>query len=120
MAEFVIRLSDERGHVTEQVESAGSESEVRERLSRRGALVVGVKPRGLVIGGKLALSKIGKVKLGQFVFFYQQLVTLIHHGLPNLRALDLLWRQEKDRSGRDLLQAVGPRAKVGAVSREAS
>ncbi len=119
MAEFVIRLSDERGHVTEQVESAGSESEVRERLSRRGALVVGVKPRGLVIGGKLALSKIGKVKLGQFVVFNQQLVTLIHAGLPILSALDLLTKQQKDKSFRNLLHSVRERVKGGALLSEA-
>src|SRR2546429_99145 len=52
MPEFVVKLSDERGHVTEQVESAHTEAEVRERLSQRGLYIQSVRSRGLLAGEK--------------------------------------------------------------------
>ncbi len=119
MAEFLIKVADERGLVTEQVESARSEAEARERLNSQGLLVVSVKPRGLVVGGKLALPRRAKVKLGQFVVFNQQLVTLLRAGLPILNALDLLIRQQKDAFFRQLLQDVRERVKGGELLSQA-
>jgi type IV pilus assembly protein PilC len=119
MAEFIIRLSDERGHVTEQVEAARSEVEVRDRLLRQGRLVVGVKARGLILGGKVGLRQSRKIKLERFVQFNQQLVTLLRAGLPVLTGLDLLSRQQKDESFRGLLQDVRERVKSGELLSEA-
>ena len=119
MAEFIIRLSDERGHVTEQVESAESEVEARDRLLQQGHLVVGVKPRGVVLSGKIALPKRGKIKLGRFVQFNQQLVTLLRAGLPILSGLDLLARQQKEEYFRGLLHNVRERVKSGEPLSEA-
>ena len=50
MAEFVIKLADERGHVQEQVQSAASAEELRQRFSQAGYYVYSVKPRGLAGG----------------------------------------------------------------------
>lgn len=119
MAEFIVRLSDERGYVTEQVESAESEAEARDRLLQQGRLVVGVKPHGLVLGGKLAVPKAGKIKLGRFVQFNQQLVTLLRAGLPILTGLDLLARQQKEEHFRRLLQNVRERVKAGELLSQA-
>ena len=119
MAEFIIRLSDERGYVTEQVESAKSEAEACERLLKQGRLVVGVKPSGLVLGRKMALRRRGKTKLGRFVQFNQQLVTVLRAGLPILTALDLLEKQQKEEYFRGLLQNVRERVKAGALLSEA-
>jgi type IV pilus assembly protein PilC len=119
MAEFIIRLSDERGHVTEQVEAARSEAEVRDRLLLQGRLVVGVKARGLILGGKVGLRQSHKIKLERFVQFNQQLVTLLRAGLPVLTSLDLLSRQQKDESFRGLLQNVRERVKSGELLSEA-
>ena len=47
MAEFLIKVADERGHLLQQVENGFSESEVRERYTQQGYLVYWVKPRGL-------------------------------------------------------------------------
>ena len=47
MAEYMIRMADERGHVMEQVELGNSEGEVRERFSQQGFLVYWVKPKGM-------------------------------------------------------------------------
>jgi type IV pilus assembly protein PilC len=119
MAEFIIRLSDERGHVTEQVEAARSEAEVRDRLLQQGRLVVGVKARGVILGGKVGLRQSRKIKLERFVQFNQQLVTLLRAGLPVLTGLDLLSRQQKDESFRGLLQNVRERVRSGELLSEA-
>ena len=39
MAEFVVKIADERGHLAEQVESGYSEAEVRDRFVQQGFLV---------------------------------------------------------------------------------
>src|SRR5438105_1630148 len=96
MAEFVIKMADERGHVLEQVENAHTESEVRDRYSQQGYLVYSVRPRGLMAGGELALPRRKRIKLEPFVIFNEQFVTLIHAGLPIVTSLDLLIRRQRN------------------------
>ncbi len=46
MAEFVIKLADERGHVQEQVQTAATAEELRARFSHAGYHVFSVRARG--------------------------------------------------------------------------
>jgi type IV pilus assembly protein PilC len=94
MAEFLIKLADERGRLVQQVETGFSESEVRDRFSQQGFLVYWVKPRGMLSGGKIGRTK--KVKQSSFLIFNQQFLTLIKAGLPVLSSLDLLIKRQKD------------------------
>jgi type IV pilus assembly protein PilC len=50
MAEFVVKIADERGHLLEQIENGYSEAEVRDRFVQQGFLVYWVKPRGVLSG----------------------------------------------------------------------
>src|SRR5712691_7146938 len=115
MAEFLIKVADERGHLVQQVENGYSESEVRDRFVQQGYLVYWVKPRGLFAGGKLQLSGQRKVKQSQFVIFNQQFLTLIKAGLPILNSLDLLIKRQKEGHLRSLLQNVRERVKSGEL-----
>jgi len=112
MAEFLVKLADERGRLAQQVERGYSESEVRERFVQQGYLVYWVKPRGLFVGGKLQIRG-RKVKQSQFVIFNQQFLTLIKAGLPILNSLDLLIKKQKDRNLQALLQNIRDRVKGG-------
>src|SRR5881296_1098322 len=103
MAEFLVKLADERGRLAQQVEQGYSESEVRERFVQQGYLVYWVKPRGLFVGGKLQIRG-RKVKQSQFVIFNQQFLTLTKAGLPILNSLDLLIRKQKDKNLQSLLR----------------
>ena len=47
MAEYTVKMADERGHVLEQMEHGGSEVEVRDRFAQQGYLVYSVKSSGL-------------------------------------------------------------------------
>jgi type IV pilus assembly protein PilC len=114
MAEFLVKIADESGHLAQQVENGYSESEVRERFVQQGYLVYWVKPRGLFAGGEFRLRRRG-VKQGQFVIFNQQFLTLIKAGLPILHSLDLLIKRQRDLHFRSLLENVRDRVKSGEL-----
>jgi type IV pilus assembly protein PilC len=114
MAQFLVKIADDRGRMAQQVEHGYSESEVRERFVQQGYLVYWVKPRGLFSGGKFQLSG-RKVKQSQFVVFNSQFLTLIKAGLPILNSLDLLIKRQKDGNLKGLLQNVRERVKSGEL-----
>jgi len=87
VAEYVLKYADGRGQIHQQVATAGSEKEVRERFSQQGYLVYSVNARD---GEVAKAGKRKKVNLEKFLIFNQQFVTLIRAGLPILKSLDLL------------------------------
>lgn len=119
MSEYLVKVADERGHVSQQVENARSEAELRDRFSQQGYLVYDVKPRGIFTGGEVRLPQRRRVKMAQFVIFNQQFVTLVRAGLPILNALDLLVKRQKEGFFRTLLDNVRDRVKSGELLSEA-
>lgn len=119
MAEFLIKMADERGHVLEQTETGFSAGEVRDRFSQQGYLVYWVKPTGLFTGGKVRLPNRKKINLSQFVIFNQQFVTLIRAGLPIIQALELLAKRQRNPFFRSLLENVRDRVRGGQLLSEA-
>jgi type IV pilus assembly protein PilC len=118
MAEYLIKVADERGRLVQQVENGYSEAEVRERFAQQGYLVYWVKPRGMFAGGEFKLGR-GKVRQSTFVIFNQQFLTLIKAGLPILNSLDLLIKRQKDVRLRSLLENVRERVKSGELLSDA-
>lgn len=116
MAEFLVKIADERGNLAQQVEHGYSESEVRDRFAQQGYLVYWVKPRGVLSGGGIRGRK---VRQSQFVIFNQQFLTLIKAGLPILNSLDLLIKRQKDKNLQQLLQNVRERVKGGELLSDA-
>src|SRR5881394_4449256 len=117
MAEFLIKVADERGHLTQQVENGYSEAEIRDRFTQRGFLVYWVKPKGVLTGGRIRRGR--RVKPSTFLVFNQQLLTLLKAGLPVLGSLDLLIKRQRDTYFRTLLQNVRERVKGGELLSEA-
>src|SRR5258708_2905884 len=115
MAEFLVKVADERGRLTQQVENGYSEAEVRERFAQQGFLVYWVKPKGLIGGG----GRRKKVRHSTFLVFNQQMLTLLKAGLPVLGSLDLLIKRQKDAYFRSLLVNVRERVKGGELLSEA-
>jgi len=70
MAEFVIKLADERGHIQEQVHTAASAEELRTRFTHAGYHIFSVRMRSGFAGFKRR-----KVKLEPFLIFNQQFLT---------------------------------------------
>ena len=106
MAEFVIKLADERGRVQEQIQSAASAEELRQRFSQAGYYVYSVKPRGFTGGKK-------KAKLETFLIFNQQFLTLVRAGLPILSSLEMLAKNQKNPAFSAQLQNVAARVRTG-------
>jgi type IV pilus assembly protein PilC len=119
MAEFLIRMADERGRVLEQLENGPSQEDVRERFSQQGFLVYWVRPRGLLAGGGLRLQRRRKVKLDDFIIFNAQFLTLIKAGLPILTSLDLLLKRQKSQAFRTVLENVRDRVRTGELLSDA-
>jgi len=118
MAEYVIKVADERGRLAQHVERGISESEVRDRFAQQGYLVYWVKPRGMLSSGNITLGS-RNIRQTQFLIFNQQFLTLIKAGLPILNSLDLLIKRQKDASLRSLLENVRDRVKGGELLSDA-
>src|SRR5271165_3005674 len=114
MAEFVVKVADERGHTHQQVEQGYSVAEVRDRFASQGYLVHWVKPQGLLSGG-FSMRRGRKLKQSSFLVFNQQFLTLIKAGLPILNSLDLLIKRQKNLYLQTLLQNVRDRVKGGEL-----
>jgi len=108
MAEFVIKLADERGRVQEQVQTAATAEELRARFIHAGYHVFSIRARG----GFGGLSK-RKVKLEPFLIFNQQFLTLIRAGLPILGSLQMLSKIQKNQQFSAQLDDVSNRVKTG-------
>jgi type IV pilus assembly protein PilC len=107
MAEFVIKLADERGHVQEQVQTAATAEELRARFAHAGYHVFSVRARGGIGLGRR------KVKLEQFLIFNQQFLTLIRAGLPILSSIQMLSKIQKSAAFSGQLEDVTARVKRG-------
>ena len=116
MAEFVVKIADDRGRVQQHVEQGYSEAEVRDRFSSQGYLVYWVKPQGMMAGG---IRRRKKLKQGTFLIFNQQFLTLIRAGLPILNSLELLIKRQKDKQLKQILENVRERVKGGELLSDA-
>jgi type IV pilus assembly protein PilC len=119
MAEFLVKLADERGHVLEQTENGISEQDVRERFIQQGYLVYSVKSRtGLLPSALLGRGR-QRLKPDEFIIFNEQFLTLIKAGLPILRSLDLLSKRQRNLYFKSMLENVQQRVKSGELLSDA-
>jgi type IV pilus assembly protein PilC len=118
MAEYTIKMADERGHVLEQIENGASEAEIRDRFAQQGYFVYSIKSKGL-LSGEVGLPRRRKIKQEQFVIFNQQFVTLIHAGLPIIQSLELLIKRQRNVFFRSILQNVRDRVRGGELLSDA-
>ena len=118
MAEFVIKVADERGNVHQHIENGISEAEVRDRFSQQGYHVYWVKNQGMMAGG-FSLHRRRRLKQATFLVFNQQFLTLVRAGLPILNSLELLIKRQKDQQLRQILENVRDRVKGGELLSDA-
>src|ERR1700721_1134668 len=118
MAEFVIKIADDRGRVQQHIEQGSWEAGVRDRFSQQGYLVYWVKPQGMLTSG-VSLRRRRKLKQNTFLVFNQQFLTLIRAGLPILNSLELLVQRQKNPQLRQLRENVRARVKGGEMLSDA-
>ena len=120
MAEFLVKVADEQGHLRQQVEHGHSEAEVHDRFTQQGYLVYWVKPRTLLSSGRGQFGRRGgKLQQSTFLIFNQQFLTLIKAGLPILTSLDLLIKRQRDKFLLQRLENVRERVKGGELLSDA-
>ena len=117
MAQFVLKYADGRGQIHQQVASAGSEKELRDRFSQQGFLIYSIKPR--IVAAPKILGRRKKLNLEKFLIFNQQFVTLVRAGLPILKSLDLLAERLTDPKMAPYIQAVRDEVRNGTLLSEA-
>ena len=118
MAEFLVKVADEQGHLKQHVEHGYSEAEVHDRFTQQGYLVYWVKPRSLLSSGGMPLRR-SRLKPATFLIFNQQFLTLMKAGLPILTSLDLLIKRQRDKFLLQLLENVRERVKGGELLSDA-
>src|SRR5487761_887699 len=119
MAEFVCKIGDASGRVFEQVETAQSEDEARQKLTDRGYYVFAVRDHFNLLAGFSRGRRERLVRPDDFLIFNQQFNTLIKAGLPILRALDLLAERTAAPRLRPILADVRQQVRDGALLSEA-
>jgi len=121
MADFVLKYADARGQIHQQVATAGSEKELRERYSNQGFLIYSIKPRtaAAALAGAGFFGKRKKLNLERFLIFNQQFVTLVRAGLPILKGLDLLAERLTDPKLGPYIRAVRDEVRSGTLLSEA-
>jgi type IV pilus assembly protein PilC len=117
MAEFVLKYADGRGQIHQQVATAASEKELRERYSQQGFLIYSVKSRAVAVPTFTRRRK--KLDLEKFLIFNQQFVTLIRAGLPILKSLDLLAERLTDAKLGPYVKAVRDEVRNGTLLSDA-
>ena len=118
MPEFALKYANARGEVRQQVMEAGSEQELRDKLTQQGYLVYSIRRReGLagLRGGKRAK----KLDMEKFLIFNQQFNTLFRAGLPILKSLDLLAERLTDKRMSPVIMEVRDEVKRGTLLSEA-
>src|SRR6202044_3822085 len=118
MAQYVCKVGDASGRIFQQLETAQSEGEVRQRLLDRGFLVLSVKNDFNLAATFGSARRQKKLNINDFLIFNQQFNTLIKARLPILKALDLLAERAAAESLRPILQDVRQRVREGALLSE--
>jgi len=119
MAEYVCKVADTSGRVFQQVETAQSEEEARQKLADRGLYVYSVRNHFDVLSYFSRARRDRAIRIDDFLIFNQQFNTLIKAGLPILKALDLLAERAAAPRIRPILSDVRQRVRDGALLSEA-
>src|ERR1700732_4176094 len=119
MAEFVCKVGDISGRVFDQVETAQSEAEARQKLADRGFYVYGIRSHLDVISQLTSPKTDRSIRTQDFLIFNQQFNTLLKAGLPILKALDLLGERAAAARLRPIISDVRQRVRDGALLSDA-
>jgi type IV pilus assembly protein PilC len=119
MADFVCKVGDASGRIFQQVETAQSEAEARQKLADRGYYVYTVRNQFNALAQLSQSGRDRKIRSDEFLIFNQQFNTLVRAGLPILRALDLLAERAAAVRLRPILEDVRQRVRTGALLSEA-
>ena len=120
MAKFAYTAADKEGHEIEGTIESTSESRARKDLASQGFTVT--KMSEVVVTEKKASAKAKKrpkplfgtgVKSENVTIFSRQLATLLKAGLPLLRSLEVIARQEKNPYFKGIIEDIADSVRTG-------
>lgn len=115
--QFICRIGTQDGRVLEEIFTASDEMALRSDLGKRGYHLFEVKRRGaapsLGVPALLRGGRRGRIPVGEFVVFNQELAALLKAGLPLLQALDLMLERMRPGTFRSVLTEVRDKVKSG-------
>lgn len=120
MAVFTYRVAKPDGSTLNGHIEGDEESSVRAKLESQGLLVFKLQRRG--IGASAASGKSwswGKLPLGEFLVFNQELLALVKSGLPVLRVWDLLIERAGHAGFQQVLRDVRENIRGGSSASDA-
>jgi type IV pilus assembly protein PilC len=119
VSEFRVKAGWPDGSVAEQSVMAADIGAARLEVERRGGHVFEVRRRGfsLFSGGKSARK--GRIKMGEFLIFNQEMIALLKAGLPVVRSFEILLERQKSPVLKRVLTDVRERVNSGASISEA-
>ncbi|HEY1433830.1 MAG TPA: type II secretion system F family protein [Thermoanaerobaculia bacterium] len=118
MTEFRVKAGWPDGSVAEQSIMAMDVGAARVEVERRGGHVFEVRRKGFTLGGNRAKGR-GRVKMGEFLIFNQELIALLKAGLPVVRSFEILLERQKNPTLRRVLTDVRERVNSGMSISEA-
>jgi len=118
VTEFRVKAGWPDGSVAEQSVMAIDMGAARVEVERRGGHVFEVRRKGFTLGGNRAKGR-GRVKMGEFLIFNQELIALLKAGLPVVRSFEILLERQKNPTLRRVLTDVRERVNSGMSISEA-
>ncbi|MDF0673393.1 MAG: type II secretion system F family protein [Nitrospira sp.] len=119
MAVFAYRVARHDGSTIHGHVEGESESLVRAKLESQGLLVFNLHRRGVTLVKTEASWSWGKLPLGQFLVFNQELLALVKSGLPIMRIWDLLIERAGHAGFQRILRDVREDIRGGASASDA-
>ena len=120
MAVFTYRVAKPDGSTLNGHIEGDEESSVRARLESQGLLVFKLQRRGMGASAASGTSwSWGKLPLGEFLIFNQELLALVKSGLPVLRVWDLLIERAGHAGFQQVLRDVRENIRGGSSASDA-
>src|SRR5262245_48522002 len=91
----------------------------RIEVERRGGHVFEVRRKGLSLFGGGKPARKGRIKMGEFLLFNQEMIALLKAGLPVVRSFEILLERQKSPVLKRVLTDVRERVNAGASISEA-
>jgi len=118
VTEFRVKVGWPDGSVAEQAVMALDGGAARLEIERRGGHVFEVRRKGFSLARAQGKGR-GRVKMGEFLIFNQELMALLKAGLPVVRCFELLLERQKNPTLRRVLGDVRERVNSGSSISEA-
>jgi type IV pilus assembly protein PilC len=113
VSEFRVKAGWPDGSIAEQAVMAADIGAARLEVERRGGHVFEVRRKGFSLAAGRTGRK-GRIKMGEFLIFNQEMIALLKAGLPVVRSFEILLERQKNPVLKRVLMDVRERVNSGS------